>query len=254
MARDVTIEGGRYRERMPLGVFALSAVTLGVYFLYWYYRVNDDARRYLRDYDILPIRSVLALLVAGLVVAPALWMVFGHGGERFAVGIPLAALCVLPAIVSFRRTALRTGRVLAKAGVEGYAGLLTWILLTVLSFIGAASVQASLNRAWRSPAADTRRREPLPPTATAPPSAHAAPRPAGRNLVTPDDLGSRVTFQFELPNGYLSEAVGVFERWDPAAETYFVRKKDGTEVRVPARGVRHGKVIPAPAPAPTPGP
>ena len=34
------------------------------------------------------------------------------------------------------------------------------------------------------------------------------------------------------------------ERWDPDAETYFVRKKDGTEVRVPARGVRHGKVIP----------
>ena len=66
----------------------------------------------------------------------------------------------------------------------------------------------------------------------------------GANLVTPDDLGKRVTFQFELPNGYLSEAVGVFERWDDEAQTYFVQKKDGTEVRVPARGVRFGKVIP----------
>ena len=63
------------------------------------------------------------------------------------------------------------------------------------------------------------------------------------NTVTPQDVGSRVTFQFELPNGYVGEAVGVFERWDEAAETYFVRKKDGGEVRVPARGVRHGKVI-----------
>ena len=36
----------------------------------------------------------------------------------------------------------------------------------------------------------------------------------------------------------------MFERWDEEAETYFVRKKDGTEVRVPARGVRFGKVIP----------
>ncbi len=70
----------------------------------------------------------------------------------------------------------------------------------------------------------------------------------GTNAVTPEDLGKRVTFQFELPNGYVSEAVGVFERWDEAAETYFVRKKDGTEVRVPARGVRHGKIIPDPAP------
>jgi len=65
----------------------------------------------------------------------------------------------------------------------------------------------------------------------------------GQNLVTPDDLGRRVTFQFELPNGYVGEAVGVFERWDEAAETYFVRKKDGTEVRVPARGVRFGKIV-----------
>ena len=65
----------------------------------------------------------------------------------------------------------------------------------------------------------------------------------GQNLVSPDDLGRRVTFQFELPNGYVGEAVGVFERWDEAAETYFVRKKDGTEVRVPARGVRFGKIV-----------
>ncbi len=71
-----------------------------------------------------------------------------------------------------------------------------------------------------------------------------------QNLVAPGDVGRRVTFQFELPNGFLSEAVGVFERWDEDAQTYFVRKRDGTEVRVPARGVRHGKVIPdAPASA-----
>jgi hypothetical protein len=66
---------------------------------------------------------------------------------------------------------------------------------------------------------------------------------AGQNLVTAEDLGKRVSFQFELPNGYLSECVGIFERWDEDAETYFVRRKDGSEVRVPARGVRFGKII-----------
>jgi hypothetical protein len=66
---------------------------------------------------------------------------------------------------------------------------------------------------------------------------------AGQNLVTKDDLGKRVSFQFELPNGYLSEAVGILERWDEEAETYFVRKKDGDEVRVPVRGIRYGKVV-----------
>ena len=68
------------------------------------------------------------------------------------------------------------------------------------------------------------------------------------NLVTPADVGKRVTFQFELPNGFLSEVVGVFERYDEGAETYFVRRKSGEVVRVPARGVRFGKLVEAARP------
>ena len=68
------------------------------------------------------------------------------------------------------------------------------------------------------------------------------------NLVTPGDVGKRVSFQFELPNGYVGEAVGLLERWDAGAETYFVRKKDGSQVRVPARGVRYGKIVEEPRP------
>jgi len=66
------------------------------------------------------------------------------------------------------------------------------------------------------------------------------------NQVSPTDLGRRVSFQYELPNGFVGEAVGTLERWDEAAQTYFVRKKDGTEVRVPARGIRYGKIVPTP--------
>jgi hypothetical protein len=65
-----------------------------------------------------------------------------------------------------------------------------------------------------------------------------------QNLLTIADIGQRVSIQFELPNGYISEAVGTLERWDEDADTYFVRKKDGTQVRVPVRGIRFGKVIP----------
>jgi len=64
-----------------------------------------------------------------------------------------------------------------------------------------------------------------------------------QNFVSPDDVGKRVTFQFELPNGYISEAVGTFELYDRAAETYLVRNKHGEVIRVPARGVRFGRVI-----------
>jgi len=65
----------------------------------------------------------------------------------------------------------------------------------------------------------------------------------GRNEVTPGDVGKRVSFQFELPNGFVGEAVGVLEYYDEGAATYMVRRKDGDLARVPARGVRFGKVV-----------
>ena len=66
---------------------------------------------------------------------------------------------------------------------------------------------------------------------------------ARQNGVRPEDLGRRVSFQYELPNGYVGEVVGDLEQWDEAAETYLVRDRRGDVVRVPARGVRFGKVV-----------
>jgi hypothetical protein len=64
------------------------------------------------------------------------------------------------------------------------------------------------------------------------------------NQVQPTDVGRRVSFQFELPNGFVSEVVGTFELYDQGADTFLIRNRDGELVRVPARGVRHGKVVP----------
>ena len=68
------------------------------------------------------------------------------------------------------------------------------------------------------------------------------------NHVSSSDVGSRVSFQFELPNGFLSEVVGILEYFDEGADTYLVRNKAGELVRVPVRGVRFGKVVPSPTP------
>ena len=65
----------------------------------------------------------------------------------------------------------------------------------------------------------------------------------GPNEVAPEDVGKRVSFQFELPNGYIGEAVGILEAFDHPAETYLVRTKEGDLARVPRRGVRFGKVV-----------
>lgn len=64
-----------------------------------------------------------------------------------------------------------------------------------------------------------------------------------QNLVRPTDVGKRVSFQFELPNGYIGEVVGTFELYDEGAETYLVRNRAGELVRVPLRGVRAGKIV-----------
>jgi hypothetical protein len=66
---------------------------------------------------------------------------------------------------------------------------------------------------------------------------------SGQNVVKPTDVGKRVSFQFELPNGFLGEVVGTLEWYDVPAATYMVRRKGGELARVPARGVRHGKVV-----------
>jgi hypothetical protein len=249
MAHDVTLEGRPYRVRHPIGVIALGIVTLGLFFLYWYYRANDDVRMYTRDYSIRPFVSVLAVLAGQMLGPVALAGVIWADAPLAVTAVLLFALALVGMLLSYLHTMRRIRGAQERAGVEQPASVgLGFVFFALMPMVGSGYAQAALNGAWTAPDADRSRREPVGPTATAAPASHAVARPSGRNLVTPADLGRRVTFQFELPNGYTTEAVGVFERWDPAAETYFVRKKDGTEIRVPARGVRFGKVIP-PQPA-----
>jgi Domain of unknown function (DUF4234) len=253
MAHDVTIRERGYRVRSPLGVFGLSVVTLGAYWFYWYYTVNDDIRMVLRNYSIRPLVSTLA--IAGQFLAAPI-VVFSVLTEVWWL-LAVAALLAVMGLVGFFHTGRRVITAQEQAGVEPSSAGLALALYLFAGFLGGSYLQAGLNRAWTRAAAEERARRAA--SAAAPSEREPVkpfPRPApkaGVNLVTPGDVGSRVSFQFELPNGYTSEAVGTFERWDPDAETYFVRKKDGTEIRVPARGVRHGKVIPTRPAAPTPG-
>jgi hypothetical protein len=64
-----------------------------------------------------------------------------------------------------------------------------------------------------------------------------------QNFVTQGDVGRRVSFQFELPNGFTREVVGSLEDYDKAAQTFMVRDRNGEIVRVPEIRVRFGRVI-----------
>lgn len=61
--------------------------------------------------------------------------------------------------------------------------------------------------------------------------------------MTPDHVGKRVTFQYELPNGFVSEVVGVLRWFDGAASTFVVEDRSGRLVRVPQKGVRASRLV-----------
>lgn len=79
MAETVMIEGQPYLKRNPLGVLGLSVITLGIYGLYWYYKVNQELQRFEHDDSISPLRSLLALFPGGAIIVPAVIAVYNTG-------------------------------------------------------------------------------------------------------------------------------------------------------------------------------
>jgi hypothetical protein len=76
MAELVTIEGQQYKKREPLGVLGLSFITLGIYFFYWYYKVNDEIRRYEKDDTVRPGMALLAVTLGWLIIVPPFLSVY----------------------------------------------------------------------------------------------------------------------------------------------------------------------------------
>jgi hypothetical protein len=140
MAEPVTIEGESYLRRDALGVAVLSIVTFGIYFFYWYYKVNDEARRYLRDDAINPVVALLAVLVG--------WML------------------IVPPFVSGYRTAERVLRMQQRAGAgPAMSPPIALILQLFVGFVYPWYLQDGLNAAWDAARAGSQDLAPLPPGA-----------------------------------------------------------------------------------------
>lgn len=67
-------------------------------------------------------------------------------------------------------------------------------------------------------------------------------------IVTPADVGKRVTIRRRLPDGHLGDVVGVLERFDP--EGMAVRTRAGVLVEFAAEDVTAARVIPPAPPRP----
>ncbi len=123
MAEEITLDGQLFKKRSPIGVWLLTLVTAGIYGLVWYYKINDESRRYLQDDAIKPVWSVLAF-------------------------IPGIALLYIPPLVSLYRTGGRVQRMQDKANATGRISAVLCVVLLFLLSTYLIYIQSELNKTW----------------------------------------------------------------------------------------------------------
>ena len=107
------------KTRNPWGVWGLSLITLGIYYWYWYYKVNDELRSYDRSIEVEPAISLISQF------------------------IPIAGL------VSFYNSGDRIQRAQRTAGTSDDCSALAGLLLMVFVIItGVVYYQSQLNKIW----------------------------------------------------------------------------------------------------------
>ena len=149
MAYEMKIRGTEHevKVRSPWAVALLPIITLGIYHLVCWYKINKELKAYgeSKGYDLgqSPTNSVLALFPGGIIIVPAL--------------------------VSYWRG---TKRVMGAAKLGGHEPVNGWIALLLYLFISPgmwAYLQVSLNHLWESEAEALPGQEAPPPSDPMPP-------------------------------------------------------------------------------------
>ena len=170
MAYEMEIRESRDRVkiRSPWAAALLPIVTLGIYHLVWWYRINRELRDYgkAKGHDLgqNPTNSVLALFPGGLIIVPAV-ITYWRGTKRV----------------------MGASRLAGNAPLNGWIAIILYLLLAPALW---AYIQVSLNKVWLAeadsieglpapPEPADQMPPPLPqePAATEPPPAD--PPPAG---------------------------------------------------------------------------
>ena len=110
--------GPKGKTRHPWGVWGLSIITLGIYYLYWYFKVNSE----LRDYD------------ASIQVEP--------GIATLAAIIPIANL------VTIYNCGGRIEQAQVKTGVPERCSGVIGLVLGILGGFSVVYYQSQLNKIW----------------------------------------------------------------------------------------------------------
>jgi hypothetical protein len=133
MAEEVPIQGAgsTAKIRGVVAVPLLSFVTLGIYYLVWYYKVNRE--------------------MADLGKATGRTEELGESPGMSLVAITLGAIVVVPAIISMIHTFKRIQALQRiTGGGEPINGWLGFVLYVVFSIALPGYMQSGLNASWRA--------------------------------------------------------------------------------------------------------
>jgi hypothetical protein len=150
MAYEMKIRGteSEVKVRSPWAAALLPIITLGIYHLVWWYRINKEMKAYgeAKGHDLgqNPANSVLALFPGGIIIVPAL-ITYWNGTKRV----------------------MGASRLAGKEPVNGWIALLLYIFIAPAMW---AYLQVSLNDVWEAEA------EPLPGQEAPPVSDTMPPR------------------------------------------------------------------------------
>ena len=150
MAYEMKIRGteSEVKVRSPWAAALLPIVTLGIYHLVWWYRINKEMKAYgeAKGHDLgqNPWNSVLALFPGGIIIIPAL-ITYWNGTKRV----------------------MGASRLAGREPVNGWIALLLYIFIAPAMW---AYLQVSLNNVWEAEA------EPLPGHEAPPASDPLPPR------------------------------------------------------------------------------
>jgi hypothetical protein len=85
MAEELRLAGTAVKRRNPWGTFGLALITLGIYHVVWWYKINRELRDFSagrgRPLGNNPVLAVLALVPGGLVIVPAI-ITYVHTARR----------------------------------------------------------------------------------------------------------------------------------------------------------------------------
>ena len=126
MAEKMHVRETTVKLRNPFLVFVWSLVTLGIYYVVWYYKINRELRD-ASDVNVSPFVAVLAITVG--------WIV------------------IVPPFVSWYRTFQRIVEAQHGAGLTSEASPILGFILYVIAFfalpIEVIYAQDELNKVWR---------------------------------------------------------------------------------------------------------